>query len=225
MVLASAGDDSPLDKLAALADKIYEVTATPPQTPSTFSPPICKVTASDQLVTELSYLRDEVSHLKQLLSLQNGSRYQRQTLHISCSMAVLVMSIKSFAGIIRNLVHLQGSANTMHTLFTSHAHTKCTHYHTTGKTLRPVANGEQVSLAYLKVAYFTYTTDHPLSISSSTLVLKSASFHLPFLIVVILKASPFMLLITLPFTHMAPALSPLIWVCAVFLDGFSSSPM
>ena len=78
MVLASAGDDLPLDKLAALADKIYEVTATTPQTPSTFSPPVCKVTASDQLVTELSHLRDEVSHLKQLLSLQNGSRYPRR---------------------------------------------------------------------------------------------------------------------------------------------------
>ena len=79
MVLSSAGDDLPLDKLAALADKIYEVTATPPQTPSTFSPPpVCKVTASDQLVTELSHLHDEVSHLKQLLSLQNGSGYPRR---------------------------------------------------------------------------------------------------------------------------------------------------
>ena len=79
MVLASAGDDLPLDKLAALADKIYEVTATPPQTQSTFSPPpVCKVTASDQLVTEPSHLCDEVSYLKQLLSLQNGSRYSRR---------------------------------------------------------------------------------------------------------------------------------------------------
>ena len=44
MVLASAGDDLPLDKLAALADKIHKVTATTPQTPSTFSPPpVCKV--------------------------------------------------------------------------------------------------------------------------------------------------------------------------------------
>ena len=47
MVLVSAGDDLPLDKLAALADKVYEVTATPPQTPLTFSSPVCKVTASD----------------------------------------------------------------------------------------------------------------------------------------------------------------------------------
>ena len=55
--------------------------------------------------------------------------------------------------------------------------------------------------AALKVAYFTYTTDHPLSISSLTLVLKSVSFLLLFLIIVILKASPFTVLISLPFTH------------------------
>ena len=71
-------------------------------------------------------------------------------------------------------------------------------------------------MAYLKVAYFTYMINHPLSISSLTLVLKSASFLLPFLIVVILKASPFMLLVTLPFTHMARALSPYLGLHRVF---------
>ena len=126
MVLASAGDDLPLDKLAALTDKIYEVTATPPQTSLTFSPPpVCKVTASDQLVTELSHLRDEVSSY---FPCKMDHATHADALHLLFH-GSLVMSIKLFAGIIRNFVHPQGSAN-------HHAHTlylSCTHYHATGK--------------------------------------------------------------------------------------------
>ena len=70
MVLASAGDDVEPDKLATLADKVMEVTTvpmlpTPPPAVNAVAPPTPP--SPDQLTSELTQLRQEVSHLKKLV--------------------------------------------------------------------------------------------------------------------------------------------------------------
>ena len=70
MVLASAGDDVTPEKLAALADKVMEVTVVP--TAPTTSPAVCAIpqpttSPTDQFTTELGQLREEVAHLRKLV--------------------------------------------------------------------------------------------------------------------------------------------------------------
>ena len=69
MVLASAGDDVTCtpEKLAALADKVMEVTTAPTTSPAVCAIPQPTASPTDKLITELGQLREEVAHLRKLV--------------------------------------------------------------------------------------------------------------------------------------------------------------
>ena len=131
----------------------------------------------------------------------------------------LVMSIKLFAGIIRNLVHPQGSANHhAHTLYLSRTHQMHTLSHHR-KTLRPVTNGDRC-LWPISKSPILHTRPIILLIDTCAEVsVIPPSFSD--------RRNPQGLTLhaannTSIHTYSTRSLS---LVCAVFLDGFSSSPM